>query len=385
VTARPFPWAALDATSHAEIVALRAMRRWSASRFRSDDAVRALETLLSSRVEIFLRRARPMSGAHAQARPIHDGIGAVLALGDGAPLGRGVLIEAEGALAAALIARTLRRAPPSVTTGTPGAGIAGGFAAIVVAVARRASEGLAPRVLAAGPSAVLLADLARVDPELIAVELSVLLDDEAYLARIVLPRATAVMSPPPPWRLDALGAISLRLPIVASVSATSAAELSSLRTGDAWMPGAWPLRRDESGGWTGPVVLAAPSLDSGVSAELGPNERLVLRGDVEPLAWTPSPRVEGTSMNDSSDTEALIEAMGEMPVVVRVEIGSAEMRARDWASLTKGDVIALGTRVGDPVTLRAGNAEIARGELVEIEGEIGVRIVELLQNKESRS
>ena len=90
-------------------------------------------------------------------------------------------------------------------------------------------------------------------------------------------------------------------------------------------------------------------------------------------------------MEESKNTSALIDAVGEVPVVVRVEIGSAEMRAREWAALTKGDVIAIGTRVGEHVTLRAGGVAIARGELVDVDGEVGVRIVELLQIKESRT
>ena len=73
---------------------------------------------------------------------------------------------------------------------------------------------------------------------------------------------------------------------------------------------------------------------------------------------------------------ALVGAMGEVPVVVRVEIGEAVMSARDWASLGPGDVIGLGRRVGEHVLLRVGGVPVARGELVTIEGEIGVRILE---------
>jgi len=90
-------------------------------------------------------------------------------------------------------------------------------------------------------------------------------------------------------------------------------------------------------------------------------------------------------MNDSNDTNALIEAVGEVPVVVRVEIGTAQMRAREWAALSKGDVVALGRRIADPVILRVGGVEVARGELVELEGEVAVRIVDRFDGKETRS
>ncbi len=88
---------------------------------------------------------------------------------------------------------------------------------------------------------------------------------------------------------------------------------------------------------------------------------------------------------EPNDTDALIEAVGEVPVVVRVEIGVAEMRAREWASVAKGDVIALGRRVGDPVMLRVGGLLMARGELVDVDGEVGVRVLELLEPKETHT
>ena len=80
-------------------------------------------------------------------------------------------------------------------------------------------------------------------------------------------------------------------------------------------------------------------------------------------------------MSDQAKSGALVEAVGEVPVVVRVEIGVAEMRAREWAALGRGDVIALGRKIGEPVTLRVGGVAVAKGELVEIEGEVGVRIL----------
>ena len=78
-------------------------------------------------------------------------------------------------------------------------------------------------------------------------------------------------------------------------------------------------------------------------------------------------------MTDGKD--ALAGSLGEVPVVVRVEIGAAQMTAREWSRLGAGDVITLGRRIGEHVVLRAGGDEVARGELVDVEGEIGVRIV----------
>jgi flagellar motor switch/type III secretory pathway protein FliN len=72
----------------------------------------------------------------------------------------------------------------------------------------------------------------------------------------------------------------------------------------------------------------------------------------------------------------LVGAIGDVPVVVRVEVGEATLPAREWASLHRGDVLSLGRRLGAHVVLRVGPIAVARGELVDLEGELGVRIVD---------
>jgi flagellar motor switch/type III secretory pathway protein FliN len=86
--------------------------------------------------------------------------------------------------------------------------------------------------------------------------------------------------------------------------------------------------------------------------------------------------VQEAEVSESDESDELLQAIGEVPVVVRVEVGEARMPAREWATLQRGDVIALGRRVGERVVLRVGGVPVARGDLVEIDGEVGVRIVE---------
>jgi flagellar motor switch/type III secretory pathway protein FliN len=79
----------------------------------------------------------------------------------------------------------------------------------------------------------------------------------------------------------------------------------------------------------------------------------------------------------SEQESELEQVVGETPVVVRLELGVVEMSAAEWAALRPGDVLASGRRLDEGVSLRTGGREIARGELVEIEGEIGVRITQV--------
>ena len=81
-----------------------------------------------------------------------------------------------------------------------------------------------------------------------------------------------------------------------------------------------------------------------------------------------------SSASDSS-VSSTVEVLADAPVVVRVEIGTASMTAREWAGLSAGDVIALGRPIAEPVILRVAGVEVARGELVQVDGEVGVRIL----------
>jgi flagellar motor switch/type III secretory pathway protein FliN len=86
-------------------------------------------------------------------------------------------------------------------------------------------------------------------------------------------------------------------------------------------------------------------------------------------------------MSDPAKPEAsLTDAVLDSPVVVRVEVGAVSMSAREWAELAPGDVIETGRRIAEPVVLRVAGREVARGELVNLEGELGVRIRELVRS-----
>jgi type III secretion protein Q len=122
----------------------------------------------------------------------------------------------------------------------------------------------------------------------------------------------------------------------------------------------------------GRVVLAPAASDRGIAAQLGEDGRLVVLG-VEAMPVDES--LEAPQVNERVDT-ATSELILDAPLVVRVEVGAVSMTAREWAALVPGDVIAVGRRVSEPVVLRVGGVEVARGELVDIEGELGVRIGE---------
>ena len=309
--------------------------------------------------------------------PFDDGVGVLLATAEGDGVDGCVLIEAERALAAEVVARALRRSPPRLIDATApwSPALAGAFSAVLVALARRAHSTAVLRVLRLGSCAELEAAVARKDTDLAAVNLTVVVEDDAFAARALVPRTAWAGAPPPPFSskvLERLGPTPLSMSVVACAAPATVAEIGALRRGDAFMPGRWSLTRSDGGNLRGRAWLAAPDSALGIRVDLAGDGRLVLAGDVDALCGTED------DMADSNEESALVSAVGDVPVVVKVEIGEARMSAREWASLARGDVIALGRRLGDPVVLRVGGVAVARGELVDIDGEVGVRIGQAL-------
>jgi flagellar motor switch protein FliN/FliY len=54
------------------------------------------------------------------------------------------------------------------------------------------------------------------------------------------------------------------------------------------------------------------------------------------------------------------------------------MRLKDLLSLVNGSVVQLDRDLGDEVEIRVNNCVIARGEVVAVEGNYGVRILKMM-------
>jgi type III secretion system YscQ/HrcQ family protein len=64
----------------------------------------------------------------------------------------------------------------------------------------------------------------------------------------------------------------------------------------------------------------------------------------------------------------------EIPVTLTVELGRVNLTLARLADLQPGDVIELGRHSREPVELTSGGRLVARGELVQIDTELGVRV-----------
>lgn len=96
----------------------------------------------------------------------------------------------------------------------------------------------------------------------------------------------------------------------------------------------------------------------------------------EPALSPMEPSSQGASAAASAAQEHLLR---ELPVQITCEIGRITLSAREVLDLRPGTVLPVGRPLAGPVDLTAGGRVIARGELVDVEGEIGVRVSEVLE------
>ena len=74
-----------------------------------------------------------------------------------------------------------------------------------------------------------------------------------------------------------------------------------------------------------------------------------------------------------------IDLLKDVALVVQAELGKTRRMVRDILRLQVGTVIELDKELGEPVDILVNNKAIARGEVVEIEGQYGVRITEIVK------
>jgi flagellar motor switch protein FliN/FliY len=75
--------------------------------------------------------------------------------------------------------------------------------------------------------------------------------------------------------------------------------------------------------------------------------------------------------------QAELERLYDVPVELAVEIGRTRMTIRETLALGPGSIVTLDRLAGDPVDLLVNGKPIARGEVVVIDEEFGLRVTEV--------
>jgi len=73
------------------------------------------------------------------------------------------------------------------------------------------------------------------------------------------------------------------------------------------------------------------------------------------------------------------ELVDQLPVTLEVRIGSVTLTASELAGMAPGAILTLGESV-DTVQITAGGQVVARGELVEVDGQLALRILQIMNS-----
>lgn len=133
------------------------------------------------------------------------------------------------------------------------------------------------------------------------------------------------------------------------------------------MPGeGWLVRPDG----TGPVLLTPAAGSRGLRAELGARGSVAPTRAVVDVPWLDE---AGSSVEPGAAPSVRAEPLE--TAVVRVELGQVTLEASAWAALFASARPEIALRASGPVILRVGGRALARGELVQLGGELGVRVL----------
>jgi flagellar motor switch/type III secretory pathway protein FliN len=278
----------------------------------------------------------------------------------------GAIVEIDAACAVAVVSRVLGHDPIALVRErfVPDA-LAGAWAAVLMRVLRASSRQTAVVAFEAGPAERVSSAWVTHGVAHTALVGSLTYEEQTYPYRVLIgPHPLKAASTFLRGDLMAMGGLPIRLPVVGAEGSLDREEFESLRIGDIWLPDIWHVTCAGSGLEGNPLV-ATGDFSYAWRSTITRHDQLSIGPAIEHIM---------THVQDSSD--ALIAGLASAPISLRLELGSVELTAREWATLAPGAVLATGLPLGTRVILRAGGMAVASGELVNVEGELGVRILE---------
>ena len=190
------------------------------------------------------------------------------------------------------------------------------------------------------------------------------LGDQKGFARVWIPFDAAAGLPRKAVPTDGASKAEVTLSAACGRASLSASEWSSVVAGDAiTLDETWPSR-----------ILVAPVTGKGPRIWCTNEERGLVVHTIEPTLEDEI--ATGGSMTEPQ-TDELIDKVGDIPVEITVEVARFRLPIGELAALSAGEVLLSGKHGGQEVTLRAGERSIAKGELVEVDGEIAVKLTEV--------
>jgi flagellar motor switch protein FliN/FliY len=114
-------------------------------------------------------------------------------------------------------------------------------------------------------------------------------------------------------------------------------------------------------------------------------ENVFLQGIPAPaiaeVASARDPEIEAPSA-PAPESSKTFELLLDVELPVSISFGRAQIPLKDILRLTTGSIVELNRAVTDPVEVIVNNCVVARGEVVVVEGNFGVRIQQVISRQE---
>jgi flagellar motor switch protein FliN len=130
--------------------------------------------------------------------------------------------------------------------------------------------------------------------------------------------------------------------------------------------------------------LTADEIEALIAAEAGPAVPLPSPGAlattgplIEEVAFAELPPVRAP-IDERADIDLLLD----VPLQITVELGQARRTIRELLELGQGSILHLTRHAGEPVDVLVNGQHIARGEVVVIDENFGIRVTEVVSPAE---
>jgi flagellar motor switch protein FliN/FliY len=126
-------------------------------------------------------------------------------------------------------------------------------------------------------------------------------------------------------------------------------------------------------------AAAAAAADTAPVADAAPVDEIDPAGEqLQPAEIDPAGQQLQPSAPAAEHLDADLARLHAVPVELAVEIGRTRMTIGDTLGLGPGSIITLNRMAGEPVDLLVNGRPIARGEVVVIDEEFGLRVTEVV-------
>ncbi len=129
------------------------------------------------------------------------------------------------------------------------------------------------------------------------------------------------------------------------------------------------------------AIGASPELSAALAKEDTQTAAAATAAVALPAAALPSLDQQAAAHPLPKNSKTL-DLLLEVELPIGVSFGRTQMRLKEALRLTTGSIVELNRSVTEPVEIIVNNCVIARGEVVVVEGNYGVRILEIISREE---